>query len=60
METPCIKVCIIDPVSGLCTGCGRTLDEIAAWAKLGDAPRRAIMASLPARLKAMKAKDRPL
>ena len=29
--SPCIKVCVIDPASGLCTGCWRSLDEIAAW-----------------------------
>ena len=27
--SPCIKVCIVDPRSGLCRGCGRTLAEIA-------------------------------
>jgi hypothetical protein len=51
METPCIKICILDPASGLCGGCGRTLDEIAAWANLSDAERRRVMAELPARIK---------
>ncbi len=29
VETPCIRVCEMDPVHGICAGCGRTLDEIA-------------------------------
>ena len=47
--SPCIKVCVIDPASGLCTGCLRTLDEIAAWATLPPEDRQRIMAALPAR-----------
>jgi uncharacterized protein len=39
----------MDACSGLCTGCGRTLDEIAGWAELSNEERRAIMALLPAR-----------
>jgi predicted Fe-S protein YdhL (DUF1289 family) len=49
-ETPCIAVCIIDPRSGLCFGCGRTLPEIARWHRIDSAERLAIMATLPARM----------
>ena len=49
IESPCIKVCVIDPATGLCTGCLRTLEEIAAWGSLSDDARRRIMAALPAR-----------
>ncbi|SNR23036.1 DUF1289 domain-containing protein [Paracoccus sediminis] len=49
IESPCIKVCVIDPASGVCTGCLRTLDEIAAWPTLPPEARRRIMADLPAR-----------
>ncbi|MDB5564133.1 MAG: hypothetical protein JWP84_699, partial [Tardiphaga sp.] len=38
-ETPCIAVCIIDPQTSLCLGCGRTLPEIARWFKLESAER---------------------
>jgi predicted Fe-S protein YdhL (DUF1289 family) len=48
--TPCIKVCVIDAVSGLCAGCGRSLAEIGGWLGFSDAERRAVMAALPARL----------
>lgn len=53
--TPCIKVCVIDAVSGLCAGCGRSLAEIGGWIGLSDAERRAVMAALPARLAGLSA-----
>ena len=49
IRTPCIKVCVVDGQSGLCLGCFRTLPEIAAWARLSDLERDAIMDELPAR-----------
>ncbi len=49
-ETPCIAVCMIDPRSSLCLGCGRTLPEIARWHRIDNTERRAIMALLPARM----------
>ena len=49
VPSPCINVCRIDPGSGLCTGCRRTLDEIAAWSRLDDAGKRIVWAQLPAR-----------
>jgi hypothetical protein len=50
VETPCVNVCLLDSESGLCAGCGRTLEEIANWSSMTDAERRAVMAALPARL----------
>ena len=50
IETPCTKVCTVDPASGLCIGCGRTLAEIGGWTLLTAQERRDIMATLPARL----------
>ena len=49
MDTPCIKNCVIDPGTGLCEGCARTLAEIAEWSRLAPGERRRIMAELPAR-----------
>jgi predicted Fe-S protein YdhL (DUF1289 family) len=51
MESPCIKVCTYEAASGFCTGCGRTLDEIARWSEMSSKERRRIMEELPARLK---------
>jgi uncharacterized protein len=54
METPCVKICTFDPLHGLCSGCGRTLEEIAQWSDMSDAERRRIMAELPARMENLK------
>jgi uncharacterized protein len=48
-ESPCVKICVIERDSRLCTGCLRTIDEIAAWAGMTPEARRAIMADLPGR-----------
>lgn len=50
IETPCIKVCVLDPASGLCQGCGRSLDEIARWGSMSMEERRRIMAELKGRV----------
>ena len=39
----------MDPTSGWCTGCLRTLAEIAAWSVFEDHERRAVWAALPLR-----------
>ena len=51
MESPCIKICTYDPESGLCRGCGRTLEEIGAWFSMTDQERGGVMKELPERLK---------
>lgn len=53
MESPCVKICTYDPASGLCRGCGRTLEEIGAWYAMTDGERRAVMEELPERLRQM-------
>lgn len=51
VSTPCIKICVIDPESKLCEGCGRTLAEIAQWGRFTEVERLTIMAALPERLR---------
>jgi predicted Fe-S protein YdhL (DUF1289 family) len=31
IRSPCVNVCQMNPFTGLCRGCFRTLDEIAGW-----------------------------
>lgn len=50
VASPCNRICRIDDASGLCIGCGRTLDEIARWTSMGEAERRQVCERLPARL----------
>lgn len=47
--SPCIGVCVMDSGSGYCSGCLRSLAEIAAWSGASEDTRRAIKAALPAR-----------
>ena len=49
VASPCTSVCIIDPVSGLCGGCFRTLEEIAGWIDFSASEKRAVIATLDAR-----------
>lgn len=49
-ETPCIAVCIMDPGTSLCLGCGRTLPEIARWHRMDTAQRQAVMSQLAGRM----------
>ncbi len=49
-DTPCVAVCMIDPKTKLCFGCGRTLPEIARWHAMDNAQRLALMALLPSRM----------
>ena len=53
IETPCIGTCSIEPTSGSCVGCGRTLAEIAAWSRLAPDERRRIMRRLAGRKQPM-------
>ncbi len=34
IETPCVKICTLDTLTGICRGCGRSLNEIGRWASL--------------------------
>jgi predicted Fe-S protein YdhL (DUF1289 family) len=49
VPSPCISVCRMDPVTGWCEGCLRTIDEIANWSRMDDAARRAVWAELERR-----------
>ena len=48
-QSPCISVCRIDPASGLCVGCLRSLDEIACWSALDDSARSEILRAVTER-----------
>jgi uncharacterized protein len=56
--SPCNNICSIDPRDGLCSGCLRTLEEIAAWPRLSAAEKRALLARLDVRRAAYIASGR--
>jgi len=43
IESPCNRVCTLDPAAGLCLGCGRSLDEITRWTQMTDAERARVL-----------------
>jgi len=43
--SPCMYVCVLD-TSRTCIGCGRTLDEIARWARMSAAEQWQVLARL--------------
>ena len=58
VASPCISVCVLDAASGMCTGCLRTLDEIAGWIDMSDEARRRSSASCRAGERASRAQAR--
>lgn len=45
--SPCIDVCKME--QGLCSGCFRTIDEIARWGTAADEEKRLILAAVAQR-----------
>ena len=46
LPSPCIGVCRLDPAEGVCIGCLRTIDEIAAWPDASPAEQFQIVLQL--------------
>jgi predicted Fe-S protein YdhL (DUF1289 family) len=34
VESPCVKICVVHPEARICTGCLRSIDEIATWGRM--------------------------
>lgn len=49
VPSPCINVCVMDDVRGVCRGCLRTLNEIAAWSSMTARQKRDVLARLEQR-----------
>jgi predicted Fe-S protein YdhL (DUF1289 family) len=58
VESPCVKICVVDPATGHCLGCHRTPDEIATWSAMTPEARRAVLADLPGRAERLRPKRR--
>jgi predicted Fe-S protein YdhL (DUF1289 family) len=52
-----VQVCALHPDGSHCLGCFRTPDEIAAWGRLDDAERDAVMRDLERR-RALRREER--
>lgn len=50
VPSPCVSVCRMDPVSELCQGCFRTLDEIALWGRMEEKNKREVWQDIGRRI----------
>ena len=50
--SPCLSVCCMSPESGLCAGCLRTIDEIAAWGSMPVPQRHQVWQAIARRAQA--------
>ena len=55
VASPCINICRMHEATGLCEGCTRTIDEIAAWSRLGGGAKRSVLDLLPERREVLAA-----
>ncbi|WP_298293262.1 DUF1289 domain-containing protein [uncultured Litoreibacter sp.] len=49
VQSPCVKICVVHPTERICTGCLRSIDEIAAWSRMSNEARAALIDELPSR-----------
>ena len=49
VPSPCVNVCRMNPHTGLCEGCLRTLDEIAHWGTASEENKRAVWSEIARR-----------
>ena len=56
VPSPCIDVCTLDERTGLCQGCLRHIDEIAAWGVLDDAHKLEVWDLIAERRRALDAR----
>ncbi len=47
--SPCTGTCTLDPLTRLCRGCARTIDEIMAWPAASAGQKCAILAAVGTR-----------
>lgn len=49
VQSPCTRKCRLNPATGLCDGCCRTIEEIVRWGGATEVERRRILAAVAAR-----------
>ena len=55
VPSPCVSICVVHPVSGLCEGCLRNLDEVAAWGQMPSSKQREVWQQIQGRCEAASA-----
>ena len=59
-DSPCVTICKLDPLTQLCAGCYRTIEEIARWTSYSSEEKAAIHSALPARRAGYNIAEMPL
>jgi len=54
VPSPCVNVCQMDPETGLCRGCRRTLQEIGEWLEMTAEDKLAILRVVAERKRALR------
>lgn len=49
IKSPCISICAIDDLSGLCQGCYRTIEEIKGWWDMNQDEQKNLLVTLEER-----------
>ena len=54
LDSPCKKICVIDPESRFCIGCFRTISEISNWSNYTDVVRNELKETLKIRARKLQ------
>ncbi|HWA14590.1 MAG TPA: DUF1289 domain-containing protein [Burkholderiales bacterium] len=49
VPSPCVNVCQMDPQTGYCLGCLRSIDEIAGWMDFSETEKLEVLERLDER-----------
>ena len=52
VASPCVNICQLNPETGYCIGCMRTIDEIGDWLEMTNEEKRQVLNKLEKRRKA--------
>jgi uncharacterized protein len=50
IHSPCVNICVVTPDGSHCTGCYRTLEEIAGWSGYSSEHKRSVLAECERRV----------
>ena len=56
--SPCNGTCTLDPLSALCRGCARTIDEIMGWPAASAAQKHAILGAVAERRQSVSVRSK--
>ena len=56
--SPCTGTCTLDPLTRLCRGGARTIEEIMAWPAASAAEKRTILAAVGARVQSVSVRSK--